>query len=170
MNELELQQQIDSVQTPMEHPNLFTKPESISRHIFEVDQSPANAFNKDTARANLEWVELNSVKTNIGLIASIVYAEKFMQDVAETQEEVMNIQSQMLRLTNFFRDEQSGTTVPTRSKRGFAIYMAKTERSIQMQDMSNYGVQQQQEFSPGEPKSLKDKLSGALPFLKKKEM
>lgn len=170
MNELQLQQQIDETQEPEVIPNYFTRPESTSRHIFEVEKSPSNAFNKDTARANLEWPELNTVKTNIGLIAAIAYTEEFMQDNAKDQEQSNEIQKQMLRLTNFFRDEQSGTVVPSRSKRGFGIYMAKTDRSIQTQDMADYGREQQEAFNPEEKQGLKDKIASAIPFLKKKEM
>jgi len=171
MNELQLQQQIDETIDPEVMPNYFTRPESTSRHIFEVEKSPSNAFNKDTARANLEPPELNTVKTNIGLIAHISYTEEFMLDAAKTDEQQNEIQKQMLRLTNLFRDEQSGTVVPSRSKRGYSILMAKTDRNVQMQDMTDFSRQQQQDFNPNENKQgIGEKIRGAIPFLKKKEM
>jgi len=167
MNDEEYAQQY-GVRPPV---NRFESPESISKHIFEVENSPANAFNKDTSRANLELPELNSVKANISLIALIARATRVMLSKAKTEEEKQEIALQMEMLTDYFRDEQSGTTVPSRSKRGFAIYLAKTERNIQTQDMSNYGVQQQESFGENpQPQGMGEKIRNAIPFLKKKEM
>jgi hypothetical protein len=151
--------------------NRFESPESISKHIFEVENSPANAFNKDTSRANLEMPELNSVKTNISLIALISRTTRVMLSKAKTPEEKIEIVEKMEMLTDYFRDEQSGTTVPSRSKRGYAIYMSKTDRNIQQQDMATYGMQQQESFGePQQPQGIGEKIRGAIPFLKKKEL
>jgi len=157
--------------------NRFESPEQISKHIFGVENSKARAFNKDTSRGNLELPELNSVKVCITLINEIYYAEQTMvaniiKDKTILDEnkktKIDEIQDEMERLRNFYLSEQEGTVVPSRSKRGYAIYMAKTERNVQQQDMTTYGMEQQEGFTEGNPPGLKDKITGAVPFLKKK--
>lgn len=156
MNEEYLQQQLMMIPEQEEYPNLFDKPEAISRYIFEVEKSPADAYNKDTARANLNPKELNSVKSNIGIIAQISYAEKLCG---------WNLKNDK----DFLRDEQASTTVPSRSKHGFGMVLAKTDHRVQTQQLEQYAKEIDDTFNPTDP-SFQEKLSKALPFLKKTEV
>jgi hypothetical protein len=169
-NELMWQDQINSIQEPYEIPNYFSKPEAVSRHIFEVEPSPAKAFNKDTARANLVRRELNTVKANISLIATLAYTEKKMIDIAESEKEKEEISKQILIETEFYRDEQSGTVVPSRSKNGFGIVLAKTDHRVQSQQLEQFAGEIGEEFGEEKPRGIGEKIRNALPFLKKKEI
>lgn len=181
MNEQDLQNQLDNFQTPREMPNMYNRPESVSREIFEVNPSPAKAYNQDTAKANLVRQELNSVKANIGLIAELHRDQEIMIDLVfeklkqgkidqETYDyELQQIERYFERDKDYYRDEQSSTTVPSRSKNGFGMTLAKTDKRIQSTEIDSLALENEKEFgdyaqSPGE------KIRSAIPFLKRREM
>jgi len=182
MNEENLQQQLDQFQTPEEIPNLWSRPESVSREIFGVEPSPARAYNKDTARGYLVRQELNSVKSNIGLIALLDQAQKTMIDLAIEKARVQKIDGETVTieiekiikdfemLKDYFRDEQASTTVTSRSKRGFGMAMAKTDKRIQSSELNDLLIEDEKEFGEGQQENPRDKIRGAIPFLRKKEM
>lgn len=151
----QLQQGIDYMQDQPEIPNYFSRPEAVSRHIFGVNQSPAKAYNEDTARAYLFDQDLRSVRTNIGLIATLAYAEKKCGWNLEDDKE-------------FSRDEQGGTVVPSRSRLGFSIVLSKTDRRIQAGQMEQFKDDIGQAFGENIPKQgIGEKIRSAIPFLKK---
>lgn len=181
MNEQDLQDQLDNFQTPKEIPNMYNRPESVSREIFEVSPSPAKAYNQDTAKSNLVRQELNAVKANIGLIAELhrdqdimvdLVFEKFRQkkiDEKTRDYELQQIERYFERDKDYYRDEQSSTTVPSRGKGGFGLTLAKTDKRIQSTEIDALALENQKEFgdyaqSPGE------KIRSAIPFLKRREM
>jgi hypothetical protein len=183
MNQEDLQQQINQYEQQQEIPNMWTRPESSSRHIFEVDPSPSRAYNKDTARGYLVEKEIISVKSNISLIAMLHQVEKEMINQAIIraerekispeilEKEIETIQNDFERQKDYYRDEQSSTTVPSRSKRGFGMTMAKTDKRIQSSELNDMLIEDEKEFGDyNQPQNIGDKIRNAIPFIKRKEM
>jgi len=141
----------------LERPNLFESPESIARHILEVDKSKAGTVNKDSARANLNPRELSSVRTNGDLISELEYAERICGwDLKEAKD--------------YVKEKLETTNVPSRSKSGFAIVLSKTDRRIQMGEAQEFAGEIQNQFDDKVEQGLGDKIRSSIPFLKKKEL
>lgn len=141
----------------LERPNLFESPESIARHIFEVDKSKSGTVNKDSARANLNPKELSSVRANGDLISELEYAERICGwDLKEAKD--------------YVKEKLETTNVPSRSKFGYGIWMAKTDRRISQQDAEEGAREIQNQFGDNTEEGLGNKIRSSIPFLKKKEL
>jgi len=141
----------------MERPNMFESPESIARHILEVDKSKAGTVNKDSARANLNPKELSSVRANGDLISEIEYAGRICGwDLKEAKD--------------YVKEKLETTNVPSRSKGGFAIVLSKTDRRIQTAEAEQFAGEIQDQFDEGTEESLMNKIPLLGGMFRKKEM
>jgi hypothetical protein len=141
----------------MERPNMFESPESIARHILEVDKSKAGTINKDSARANLNPSELRAVRANGDLISELEYAERICGwDLKEAKD--------------YVKEKLETTNVPSRSKSGFAIVLSKTDRRIQMGEAQEFAGEIQDQFDEKVEESLASKIPLIGGMFKKKEL
>jgi hypothetical protein len=143
-----------------ESPNFFEAPEAIARHIFEIIKSKAGVVNKDSSRANLNKVEMRAVRANGDLISDLAYAEKVCNwDLTYAKE--------------YIGEKIATTNVPSRSKHGYGIWMAKTDRHISQPEAESMQNQINSEFNEEEVEQELQQKAG-IPiigrFLKKKEM
>jgi hypothetical protein len=140
-----------------EMPNLFESPESIARHILEVDKSKAGTINKDSARANLNPSELRAVRGIGDMISELEYAEKICGwDLTEAKD--------------YLKEKLATTNVPSRSKGGFAIVLSKTDRRIQMPEAQDFATEISDQFDEQTEQGLASKIPFIGGLLKKKEM
>jgi len=134
----------------------FESEQSIAQHIFEHEPSPAKAVNSDSPRANLAPQELRTARVLGNLIAVIEAAEKTCGwDLTIAKMEMI--------------DYLATTNVPSRSKHGYAIYMSKTSKNIQSQEVQGMADKIAGDFDEKTEESLLSKIPLLGGFLKKKQ-
>jgi hypothetical protein len=134
----------------------FESEQAIAQHIFSHEPSPAKAVNSDSPRANLAPQELRTARVLGNLIAVIEAAEKTCGwDLSIAKSEMI--------------DYLSTTNVPSRSKHGYAIYMAKTSKNIQSQEVQGMADRVSNDFDEKTEESLLSKIPLLGGFLKKKQ-
>jgi hypothetical protein len=126
-------------------PNLFDSPEAIARHLLEIEKNETGVVNKDSARANLNPIEMKTVRALGGLINEIEYAEQITGfDLSE--------------LKNYYINELATTNVPSRSKSGFAIVLSKTDRRVNTNEINDLAQDISEQFSEEKKPGIFGKL------------
>jgi len=139
--------------------NRFESPESIARHILEHEISEAQVVNSDSPRANLNPNELRTARCIGDLIGEIEYGQ-----------EICGWEGASIESTKkFMKGKLATTNVPSRSKDGFAITMAKTDKHIQTADVNQFAGSIAEHFNENNEQSLLSKIPILGGFLKKKE-
>jgi hypothetical protein len=151
------QQQEEQQYEDYYRPNMFERPEDISRHLLEVEKNKAGVINLDSSRANLNPHELMTVRAIGSLLNEIIYVEKMTT-------------WRFTDLKDHLRNEIALTNVPSRAKHGWAAALSKTDRRINVSDTQEMAGDISDEFDDKTKQGLMDKLSNAVPLLRKKEM
>jgi len=132
-------------------PNFFESPEAIARHIFEIIKSKAGVVNKDSSRANLNKVEMRAVRANGDLISDLAYAEKVCNwDLTHAKE--------------YIQEKVATTNVPSRSKHGYGIWMAKTDRHVSQPEAEQVQNEINSEFNDEDVEEALQQKAG-IPFI-----
>ena len=126
--------------------------------MLDVNEYESNAVNHDSARANLNFLEMRGARAEGALILELEEAEKICG---------WDLQNQ--------KDKTFGAlgvlNVTSRGKNGWASVLAKTDKHINIQTAEQYAGEIDAEFSDEVANGLGDKLSKKMPsFLKKKEL
>ena len=138
-------------------PERFESPEAISKHLLDVNDYESNAVNQDSARANLNFMEMREARSKGNLIIELEEATKLCGwDLSEQK----NKQFGKLGVLN----------VTSRAKSGWASVLSKTDKQINIQGAELYANDINDEFNPMVADQSQKGLAGKIPFLKKREI
>jgi len=148
-------EEFERVKTRM--PQYFETPEHISKHLLDIDRYDSPAVNLDSSRANLNPNELRQARADGSLMLELEEAEQTCG---------WNLASQKSKTHGVI----GVLNVTSRAKNGWASVLAKTDKHVNIQTTEQYAEDINEQFNEQTAQGLGSKLSGKIPFLKRKEM
>lgn len=136
-------------------PERFESPEAISKHLLDVNDYASNAVNQDSARANLNPLEMREARSKGNLIIELEEAQQICGWDLENQKAKQFGKLGVLNVTS-------------RAKQGWASVLSKTDKHINIQQAEQYANNISDEFDERVSQSVGDKIGSKLPFLKKR--